>query len=910
MSRVSLTRIMQTQSPQMFLVVVVCMVICGTNADYPGGIENGKPACNSIPSSCFNKCRDINAYHASAGRQKTECKLCGKYLDGVNEREEDYTKTDCAIGKCEQKYQIEKGANPAPHYPDICKTCEHTSNAHFPNGDFIWVGVAHADARVSCARQCHDQYYYGPTGCTLCSNHAGFYMKGCGGIGSATSAGTKTACSVPAEGYYTHGCQSSHAGTHTDCVLQCYNDASCNSATIINCAGQSAGQKVSCAGHFSGGRDSNGLSYISCGGGKHETKARITHQSCVNQGNKYRKWADNKLTDDECVACKACEPGIQMNVGCVDNHAGTCETCKCDDETQYVSASCSGGVESARQCAACSTWTPAVHQLNDYYLPSCTGVAPDPQPCTVCEPYEYEHQACRHDLGTSSYDATKDRICKLCSEYANDSLDCNTDQYVACSNTEHPNCEPCNQDCAYREWIDGCVDTVGFVEYAGGVCTRCEVLCPPGQYSFDLVCLGKSLSDEAYCLPCNPFKPHGTEGPISSYLHTDNRTWNCEWECNDGYYRSGVSCLTCNVDDCAEGTYRTKCLSGATSDSVCQACSEPDKCSRGAYKARCSGATDADHTAVCTLCNQLPCALGYLREACNGLGYEDAGCVACGAGHIPPNSLTVSECDWICKEDYYRTQQGCVACTKDVCIGNNNEGAVDKNSARELCLAGQATKDAECVCASGFEATGSYNSNVDVCAFCTNYQFTDRHTKTCTDCTLGQQGTGLDGLYSTSCEPCPVNYYRGVGMTGACQYCVAGTGGQTGMSECNNCTLGSFIHLSPTWSGYVFDYSSGVQGSWMEYSGSTNIPRIYCSHSGGCSDEPLLQKPYSTLLKGDGPLVMDTLRWLYTSECNDFLCNTDGAARTNVSIGHDGSLKLPQYQYECTVCDLGNVYTK
>jgi hypothetical protein len=193
--------------------------------------------------------------------------------------------------------------------------------------------------------------------------------------------------------------------------------------------------------------------------------------------------------------------------------------------------------------------------------------------------------------------------------------------------------------------------------------------------------------------------------------------------------------------------------------------------------------------------------------------------------------------------------------------------------------------DAECKCIGGYELLPS--NIVATCIKCDNYEYNQELGGTCTNCPAGQQGSGINGQESVSCEPCPINFYKDDEMT-KCEYCLAGTNSQRGTTTCHVCDPGKKITIADQWSGFVWDYKH-TPPEWVSYTGSTNIPRTLDVHRFYESD--------------DANTAQTEIYWLDTCDGTCLIKNekTDGMQRF---------VQQPEYPMICVSCVVGEIFIR
>jgi hypothetical protein len=202
-----------------------------------------------------------------------------------------------------------------------------------------------------------------------------------------------------------------------------------------------------------------------------------------------------------------------------------------------------------------------------------------------------------------------------------------------------------------------------FTQTIDGVfkCAKCDdVVCSPGEV--------KGVDSETgcpLCQQCSPLVANATYGA------------NCEFSCNAGFYKSGMSCVKCSVRTCpanfysggCSGVFDSSCVQCSTcaasfmvytpctslTDTVCAPCTKP-LLSNSMYDSMCNVVCIAGYVMVNGTCKR--CAQSN-ADCSVGTGYnatctpENLGCTTC----RPPQTLNWcwtegSSCAWDCIQNY------------------------------------------------------------------------------------------------------------------------------------------------------------------------------------------------------------------------------------------------------------------
>jgi len=667
----------------------------------------------------------------------------------------------------------------------------------------------------------------------------------------------------------------------------------------------------SCLTEYPNNRNCGTSHWWNCGNGVNECVPRKTSCSAGHRLSSEKP----ARADTSCVDCADCNGGYQIKNCGPGTSTGSCELVSCEAGKYMLKEFDGHGTfNPTSQCRDCTTW-PATGQ-NNMYLVGCGTVRTKTDDglqlgtvttCTECAEDEYQVVGCRNE-GAEPYDATQDRVCAKC-----DTLPAcvSLDQYRSCGFGTDNGCVNC-ESCPDGEYRSGCNHTVyrSASEGVGGVCANCpspEKECQAGK-RITIDCPENSRLDRSYCETCsNPL-------PVSSIWYwsgpnTDSAghgiTDNCAWECAQGFYKRtspDVACVPCTKSHCAEGQYRSTCQAGSQEDAVCLHCGGVTQCAQGEYIQRCSGTTGTDVAAQCVSCTEEPCTAGKTRRVCDGWGFEDAACHDC--DDVPENAIQVGDCEWICVQGYYRSQESCHECStwdsiSDPCTSVTGGGVLT----RALCLAGQATTDPPCECIAGYERV-MVNGGGASCRECSNYEYNDEIGGNCRPCPVGYQGNGLNGVWSTTCVACPVNFFRNSSMS-RCEYCESGTDGHVGMTVCNVCPHGQLSTIADVWTGFVWDITGDTcpqyqKGKWVSYSGSIDIP---CHYRINSTEHTFCRNDEAINMYGLGEI-----RWLETADCPG--CGTSTTCEPDPMSVHsllDAQPRLPQ---TCDQCDTGNIFLR
>ena len=196
--------------------------------------------------------------------------------------------------------------------------------------------------------------------------------------------------------------------------------------------------------------------------------------------------------------------------------------------------------------------------------------------------------------------------------------------------------------CDYIQYTDSTL-------HMDAMCVVCSVLsCAPGYRSSG--CSFGSVSD-AVCVACDG-------GPLTGPY---NWTFECDFECDDGFWFNSTDCAACDVLSCDPGFFSSNC--GGTNNSECAACAEPAVPGPTVWTDECNfTCAGGFYGPLCVPCSTPLCFPGSVLVECTAK--EDASCLQCDP---EPNSLWVGGCEFECLQGYYRFNEECHPCTSRTC---------------------------------------------------------------------------------------------------------------------------------------------------------------------------------------------------------------------------------------------------
>jgi len=237
------------------------------------------------------------------------------------------------------------------------------------------------------------------------------------------------------------------------------------------------------------------------------------------------------------------------------------------------------------------------------------------------------------------------------------------------------------------------------------VCVLCNLLsCVPGFFSSG--CAPGSLRD-AVCLPC-------LNGPSGGPY---NWTSECAFECGSGHWLNGTECAACSVVSCSPGSYPSEC--GGMNNSECAACSVPPVTGPTNWTDGCGYVCSDGYffrsDSECAMCSDHICFPGYLKTACTA--HNDSECLLC--PEPKGGFVWVGGCEYVCLDGYYRSNDGCSACSAPHCPAGTYLSAC--NASTDSACAPCADPGSGFVWTSGCEyacASGQYWFNGSGCQRC------------------------------------------------------------------------------------------------------------------------------------------------------------------------------------------------
>ncbi len=272
--------------------------------------------------------------------------------------------------------------------------------------------------------------------------------------------------------------------------------------------------------------------------------------------------------------------------------------------------------------------------------------------------------------------------------------------------------------------------------------------------------------------------------------------------CNQGYYKSGTSCLRCPAGwYCPGGTAAsTKCPAGSYSSIGASSCT-----SCGSGKTSSAGSsTCISCSSNCTECsgsagNCTSCKAGYYKSGSScvkcSAGYSCAGgtagqvkcptgttssagssaCTTCAAG-CTSCSGSASNCT-SCKAGTYLSGSSCKTCSVGYyCLGGSS--GQSKCPAGQTAPAGSASSGMCTSCKAGCSSCSGTTTNCTACS--AGYYISG---SSCQSCTAGYYCPGG----TDSRRKCPVGQYSASGSSG-CKSCQSNQSSSEGSSSCFSCT--------------------------------------------------------------------------------------------------------------------------
>ena len=433
------------------------------------------------------------------------------------------------------------------------------------------------------------------------------------------------------------------------------------------------------------------------------------------------------LDQDNCAW--SCQPGyFQSDSSCVG-----CSTSLCP-LGQYRT-SCSSTADGA--CVTCT-----VKPLNSAFTSS--GVPYDENNCAwACQPGYYQSGP----------------TCSACSTSV-----CPVGQYRApCTLTTNGSCITCSFLPPYAIFTSGgqpynqdnCAWSCQEGYFMSGMaCSACNgSLCPIGYYRSKC-----TSTTDGICIGCTILPPN-SQFTSCGVPYDEN---NCEWSCQQGFFRNGILCVGCTTSLCTVGEYRASCTSNT--DGMCVTCSNSPKnsfftspgvpynhnncswsCQLGFYQ----------QGANCEQCNTSLCTIGYYRSRC--LPYSDSQCIACSSKpensyySLPAINTGPNNCTWTCNPGYYQQNAVCFPCNRSSCAvgeyraacSGRSDGSCEpcsnkpENSFYTTSAATYNKSDCVWSCNTGYFADGT------VCFACD-----------ATPCPVGKYKTNCTPISNSKCLPC------------------------------------------------------------------------------------------------------------------------------------------------------------
>jgi hypothetical protein len=265
-------------------------------------------------------------------------------------------------------------------------------------------------------------------------------------------------------------------------------------------------------------------------------------------------------------------------------------------------------------------------------------------------------------------------------------------------------------------------------------CVLCSLIsCMPGFTSSG--CSSGATAD-AQCIAC-PAKL----APSGSYTYTDE----CNFVCNNGFWRNDTTCAACSDLKCPPGSYASACSSSL--NSVCLPCTVPGglfnwtqgcnfTCANGYFA----------FNASCRQCVTPNCAPGSYPSTCGGT--SNSICLAC----APPLGnyvwLSSGTCQYSCAVGWYRNASGCVRCSQRSCAPGTYLGECG------------ATFDATCVNCSGLAPGVVWTTGCSfICQPGVYWLSGGSVCKPCStqvQCGVGWYPSACGATSDVACVPCPV----------------------------------------------------------------------------------------------------------------------------------------------------------
>jgi len=309
----------------------------------------------------------------------------------------------------------------------------------------------------------------------------------------------------------------------------------------------------------------------------------------------------------------------------------------------------------------------------------------------------------------------------------------------------------------------------------------------------------------------------------------------CMWSCNNGYVRIEDECVPCTQTPLCEPGFKMQCVQEAFSENNRQ-CAKCFDEGGNKYCASVDGVryfmelctpdidslfdptdllqdeADEKFMNLCQLCatkNDSDCSPTQYFSECDarGANIDNSGCVEC-VTLLPNNAIArdVEEnqvgivCDWGCKPDYYREQNGkeCTLCSQSLeescfCSGNTCKGLRLSG-----CEANFSVSDRVCECLPGYNM-----DNNGRCIICTNNKFSPGGLSLCSACPQGHESNTEIG--GTFCVPCTANTFK---TNGVCRLCDTGTDGVIASNVCKTCIREGERAFADIWTGRIKLYGS------------------------------------------------------------------------------------------------------
>lgn len=377
-------------------------------------------------------------------------------------------------------------------------------------------------------------------------------------------------------------------------------------------------------------------------------------------------------------------------------------------------------------------------------------------------------------------------------------------------------------------------------------------------------CTSSGLRQVTPCEPCLT-KPPNSEWVIRSAEYGIKRIVpECTWECSEGFYNNGTTCVSCTLIPCDIGSFRQSCPRGTIVLPECKACESDNKqqqkyCPVGTHKRFCNGngyTTGAETKNSCPICRtatQMNCPLNTTFRACEyDYTSDNSECTSC-PQYDPGTELNldgvlayVGICEFVCKVGYYRQEQifspagspvkksyKCVLCPTDpfqYCPLCQAQGCQNQYAVK-VCNQNNTVYAPTCECKPGNGRSDRANSGIS-CTTCDNYMVSSGQDS-CRTCPGGYSGATFNG--SSACRACPVNTFRPYFKpkplnfllnTRGCEPCAAGTNGFTGSKTCITTCSNGLKAVIQDWDGYLWNYQNS---SWTYWKG---FPPNLCTVKG------------------------------------------------------------------------------